>query len=357
MLASKGAMLDVVEASREAITLSELAQQALGRLQNAFGCSLGCFTHSPRDDAIEILSCTDANVLSEYRRDWFAADPINQAVRRYDASWLIPATRLPEWSAMRTHPLYAEWAPSKNVRYLLHLRLSEARYLQAGAVNVFLCRSKGEADFGHRELLALSQLLPDLATAVHRCGRIEAMNSRSPLLESLLDDTERRARLALRADGRIVWVSKAARQILAEYLAPRRSLPAVLVETARRLVGGATRSAELQFVTAAGTPVKANMQTSHAGTGEPFVVISLRTPAGTLPNEFREQFRLTIAEADVLSDLAEGLSNAEIAERRFVSITTVRTHVAHIFSKMGVRSRLQAGVLARGAMEAPGQAI
>jgi DNA-binding NarL/FixJ family response regulator len=343
-------LLDVVEVSRDAVTLSELARGALQGLRSALGCSLGCVTHSPQDGVIEILDCTDADVLHEYHRDWFATDPINAAVRRYDASWLVPATRLPEWETMQRHPLYAEWAPSKHARFLLHLRLSDARYLQAGAVNVFLCRPKEESDYTDRELLTLAQIVPDLETAVRRCSRIAAMNSSGPLLESLLDSAEGRARLALRADGQVVWASKTARRMLADYLGRQRSLPASLIEAARRLAGEMKSSAEVRFGTPRGGPVSASLQTARASTGEVFIVVGLRMHAGALPDEFRERFHLTRAEAHVLSDLADGLSNAQIADRRSVSVTTVRTHVGHILSKMGVRSRLQAGVLARAAI-------
>jgi DNA-binding NarL/FixJ family response regulator len=345
-----GALLDVVELSREAVTLSELAQGALQGLQSAFGCSLGCFTRSPRDGDIEILNCTDADVLQEYHRDWFAADPINPAVRRYDESSLVLATRLPEWRAMQRHPLYAEWAPSKQVRFLLHIRLSKARYLEAGACNVFLCRPKEEADFGDREFLMLSQVVPELQTAVNRCRRVEAMNTSGLLLETLLDHAETRARLALRANGEIVWISKAARRMLADYLGRGRTLPAMLIENARCLARTETNSSELRFTTPTGMPVKASLQTARVRNGEIFIVISLSTRSGTLPDDFCERFRLTRAESGVLFDLAEGLNNAQIAERRSVTVATVRTHVGRILSKMGVDSRLQAGLQARAAM-------
>jgi len=51
---------------------------------------------------------------------------------------------------------------------------------------------------------------------------------------------------------------------------------------------------------------------------------------------------LTSREAEVLTLLAAGLSNAEIAQRLFLSNATVKTHINRIFAKTGARDRAQA---------------
>ncbi|WP_223267584.1 response regulator transcription factor [Streptosporangium nondiastaticum] len=79
-----------------------------------------------------------------------------------------------------------------------------------------------------------------------------------------------------------------------------------------------------------------------APAGPPAGAVPASFPAAASPVRRELPDGLTAREAEVLSLVAEGLSNAEIARRLHVSTATVKTHINNLFAKTGVRDRAQA---------------
>jgi DNA-binding NarL/FixJ family response regulator len=61
-----------------------------------------------------------------------------------------------------------------------------------------------------------------------------------------------------------------------------------------------------------------------------------------LPRAAGARTDLTPRETEVHELLAQGLTNEEIAKMLYISLSTTKVHVKHIYAKLGVRSRLEA---------------
>ncbi|MGW0179998.1 response regulator [Nocardia sp. NPDC003345] len=121
-------------------------------------------------------------------------------------------------------------------------------------------------------------------------------------------------------------------------------------------VFGSLRAGAAGFVlkSASGPALIAAVRAVAAGDGvlAPEVtraVIDAFAGAGTAsrPAPPRGLADLTAREREVFDCLGGGLSNAQIAGRLFISETTVKTHVSRVLTKLGIRSRVQAAILAR----------
>ena len=81
------------------------------------------------------------------------------------------------------------------------------------------------------------------------------------------------------------------------------------------------------------------------GKRQTIVVKEVSVPDGRpfIPDERkREDLHITRRELEILELIAQGLSNREIAEKLFVSESTVKTHSSRVFDKLGASRRTQA---------------
>ncbi|GAA4674254.1 response regulator transcription factor [Frondihabitans cladoniiphilus] len=147
--------------------------------------------------------------------------------------------------------------------------------------------------------------------------------------ESIVGALRAGARGYLTKDAGRVELTSAIRAVAAGQSTFDASVGALLVSS---LTGGA------------GVSAPAGVDTPRAETGD-------ARPAPPAPGHAPEALRLrhpdlTPREAEVLSLIADGLANPEIALRLFVSVATVKTYVNTIFAKLGVSTRSQAMALA-----------
>jgi DNA-binding NarL/FixJ family response regulator len=60
------------------------------------------------------------------------------------------------------------------------------------------------------------------------------------------------------------------------------------------------------------------------------------------PSTIIQDYRLTVREDEILHSLVEGMSYKKIADKHFLSISTIRTHICNIYHKLHVNSKAEA---------------
>ncbi|MEU8954901.1 response regulator transcription factor [Streptomyces sp. NPDC048518] len=205
------------------------------------------------------------------------------------------------------------------------LRTGFRMILTARGINVV-----GEASDGVKAVATVRELRPDVVLMDIRMPRMDGLEATRRILAQAPDcrvimlttfdlDKYVYAALAAGASG-----------FLLKDVTPAHLAAAVrLVDTGDALLAPAiTRRLVERF--ASGVP------TSGAGPGR----------AAAAPAVHQDLTTLTPREREVLTLMGQGLSNTELAQQLTLSEATVKTHVARIFSKLTLRDRAQAVVLA-----------
>jgi DNA-binding CsgD family transcriptional regulator len=183
---------------------------------------------------------------------------------------------------------------------------------------------RGGRDFSARDRTVLELLHPHLVQLHH------ASEARRRLRKALsLHESTRAAVVLLEADDRVGFASSAARELLDRYFGENGAgLPGPLASWLRERRRAST-----------GEPLRVDA-------GERALVVELVDDA-LLLEEQRSMPRLTAREREILDLVAEGKTNAEIAERLWLSRGTVRKHLDNVYAKLGVHTRTAAAAFVR----------
>jgi len=189
----------------------------------------------------------------------------------------------------------------------------------------------GEAGDGDEALRGAIELAPDVVLMDIRMPKIDGLAATRQIVSDVrLGDTKV---VILTTFGLDEYVFEAIRSGASGFLV-KDTEPDELIQAVRVVAGGDALLSP--------TVTKSLIEEFAARTKEP-------RPSGDLE-------RLTDREREVMSLVAEGLSNDEIAKRLFVSPATAKTHVSRAMVKLGARDRAQLVVMAyESGLVAPGR--
>jgi DNA-binding CsgD family transcriptional regulator len=344
-----------MSAAAEAVRLADLEAQALPSLARGLGASgILLYQYDARGAPMGLGGSLVAG-LSSYSPELFAEDPVQHALLRIPTATvgLITLDKV-QLAPQRFHrsAAYADWYRRHDVEFLLGVWLTDLHYGAPGMTGLLITRSAREVDFDDRTYERMHHALPAFAAAARRASRLAAVEEERRVLEVAFAGDAAPPRLVLDGRGAVRFCSARAARLLG--WTRGGAAPDPLVDAAvrlRALAAGDPATAPFSVVLPLpdGRRVVAALSIARSSTGEPVIAVELG-PTGLAPARlaaFAARHGLTRAEAQVLNVLAEGTSNGEIARRLYVSVETVRTHVARLLAKLDVGSRTEAAVRLR----------
>ncbi len=298
-----------------------------------------------------------ADLVDEYFRDYVATCPLHQIKLHADGAVVATTRHAVETDYVRS-AVYNDFFRRHDFEHHLAVRLLPMGH-DWGEIGLMLNRGRKQHEFTDVEVREVENVIPSLTAAIRVARELDRTKHRAMELEALVsamgDDA---AKVVLDPDGRVVFTQSPAGgpdvapfvellgdrhhpiRVSASALFGRRSGAAVQLSHRVRLASGASFRAELSVC-------------PGLFLGRPLVVVRWSPASSSIPPAW-SRFGLSPAESAILAEHGAGGSNIEIGARLFISPETVRTHLTRIFKKMGVRSRLDAVVIA---LRAQGRAI
>ena len=339
----------------EVLSLDEIARQVLPPLESIFNANSSLLFRNDETGKIIPLGGKMFPLVGPYQEEgYYSQDLLDQCMQRENPV-VFYSSRAPVWRDYLKGLVFHEFTHPNGVDNYIQLRLTDTGHNEPGNVSLMLVRRDEQPDFTRRDDRMLQRVLPALQTAVFRSLRVEDRLRSQLVLEAMLERSQS-ATLALDLQGRLLWASDSALALLRRHSKSSQALPELLVQGARRVGNLALKRSTLEVPASRlvlarddQAPVRAELHLGRTKEGAPFVRVELESDE--IPRALFERvarFQLTTAETEVLHLISQGLSEHAIARKLFVSRATVHTHSIRVFNKLGVHSRVQATLIAKG---------
>jgi DNA-binding CsgD family transcriptional regulator len=245
-------------------------------------------------------------------------------------------------AGLQVFPLRPVRTPARGLRS----GVLSAPFAVPGLVRGILALTRGpRRPWTDPEALRFEVLRPMLAQLLEFAAACEIHAAARRRLESAADATSTPVFL-VRASGAVLYSNAAATALLS----PRGGAPHVVTDGGRevpfhgflrRLAASGPAGTRRRGAFADGRVFEASVA-RFCDEEEDVAVLTLRLPSALSLEDVRtrlDERGVSGREAEVVGAVLEGLRNAEIARRLFITEWTVKDHLKHVFSKLGVSSR------------------
>ena len=320
------------------------------------GASLSVMALPSGNVLLEIMSLSDFAAIERTPQDTHDLVEMRGGMdktRSFPLNEPIVLLRLRNRSEWESHRLYREWCKQLGVHDVLAIGL-ERDPTMIGSLAFLRLESVGDTE--DVEIGAAWLLIPHLRRAVAISKILDVKSVVAATFETALD-TLAVAVVLTDADLRIVHANAAAQAMLASRgpirtergkLALRSSAVAAALRTAVRQAANSDVAIGKRGFIAAPSPNRApcvlhvrpldhgELRPGFAPSAVAAIFVAPAVSPSPAPNDaLAALFDLTLAEAHVFAQIAEGKTQAEIARALDIEIGTVKTHLLHIFAKTG----------------------
>jgi len=176
--------------------------------------------------------------------------------------------------------------------------------------------------------------------------RVHLANARLTQSARAALDVSGRYLLAVNRQGKVIWATPQAQKLLTDSLGPAGVEDLVLPEPLQQWLDAAQKKAGAKATVS--FPAHPELQLHYMGKagGNEFLLRLAKDTSADLPTEFTSELGLTTREGEVLSWLAKGKTNRDIAQILGLSPRTVDKHLEQIYAKLGVENRTAAAAIA-----------